>query len=194
MENACKYPDVHQTMESLLSYKGSASIILGVVLFSIFIGGFFFFYVTKVEKEIVKEEVISLVNDYIGDGTVFQLVSPKFKDQLTTLVKNLPKPSYEKVDEEVDKHNEELQKQAIKFLGGLAVVGLIIVCVLLYLDTQKSGKKLSENFWDILKPNLILLLAIGFTEFMFTAYIARSFISLDPNAVKKHMISEIKNF
>jgi len=164
-----------------LNPDDSINVILAVVLMAAFLAVFFFSYMSLVEKEIVMNQV-----DYINENIFAPLgqVIPN-NYNLEPLLDNISMPDMSESDAQVDAHNEELLNQAAKVMGILLVVGLALAY---YLTTKIAP----GHFNEYLKDNVILILAIGFVEFIFATYVAVQFQSGDPNFVKRRLIQKLR--
>jgi uncharacterized membrane protein YraQ (UPF0718 family) len=158
----------------MFSPRDIANIILHVTLISAFIGIFFFTYASKVEEQIVKDQVNYIVKDFIGDSK--NLLGPE-SEAIKQMLNNIQAPDLEEEDKMVKEQNSKLFSHAMKIL----VVGVLIGCCTVYWMSTKYDFDLME----LIKVNLILLAFVALTEYVFLTYFGASFRSGDPNVVKK---------
>lgn len=159
-----------------------ANVILHVILIATFIGIFFFTYASRVEKEIVENQVDYLVKDFTQN---LSQLSSEHKEQLKTAISTIQAPDMTKVDTVVNNMNAELMKKAGYVIGIMLVIGSAIIY---YLYT-----KYNINLKSLMIHNAIILIAVAVTEFFFLNYVAKNFISADANRTKKTLISTIRN-
>jgi hypothetical protein len=164
-----------------MDYKLLTQIVLNVTLISVFIGVFFFTYGKQVEKKIITEQTgyiaTSLAEDlgfYLNESTKNQI-----KSSIVTPVEGL-----EEEDKKVQDSNNVLQNKAILALGILFLIGFSIVIFL-------REKKLTGE--PVIYEGFIILLFVGFTEFIFFNLIARKYRVADPNFVKETFLKTIKD-
>lgn len=170
-----------------MNSKEIISIILNVCLISTFIGIFFFTYAAKVEGEIVSEQVDFLVRDFT-DGVL--AVAPKsIVRDLRDNVKSSKLPDMSKVDEQAAEANKKLIQLASKVLGGLLVFGIASSLIIWRMNKDTIS---SSDMLRILKETLVILLMVAITEFVFITYIAKSYITAEPNQIKKRIIEIVQ--
>lgn len=164
-----------------------ANIIMNVSLISIFIAVFFFTYGAKISKEIIEDQVKYLVGDFAGDINAFFTSDSSKKQFGMHLKKYIGEKTNGKSDADLaaEKSNRALLKKAAMILGLILIVGINTVWFM--------SKKYGFDFWVLLKYNLIILAAAGFTEFVFLTFFARYYRIADRNKVKYDILESIKN-
>jgi hypothetical protein len=143
---------------------------------------FFFTYAAKIEKQIVIAQIKYITDDLLG---VFKSnLSTDMSRTLRSSLDQLPEIEMAEIDKKVQENNDKLKIQAFKVLAGFLTVSLIVAYLLAqnyYLD-----------FTSIVQKNLLILGAIGITEFIFATYIATHYITADPNYVRRLIINTVK--
>jgi hypothetical protein len=167
-----------------------SNVIMHIILISVFIGIFFFTYGAYLEKEIIKDQVDYLVDDLISPFKVF-IPEDRLK-QINTKLNNLNIPVDEVADKKVSDNNKAIIKKAFIAIGISVVLGVIIIIIISKkLNTENMS---TSQFWGkLLKYNLITLVFIGLTEFIFAAGFAKNFMSIDTNLFKKTVLNNIIN-
>ena len=152
-----------------------SNIVMNVTMISTFIGIFFFTYGKTIEENVVKGQS-ELVADYIAKDLSTFIDKPTAQK----LASQLSPPDMTNADKQVELKNTELQRSAFNILILVAVGGLLFTIIL--------AKYYTLNLQSILKTNLVILLFVGLTEYIFLTYIGQNFISLDPNFVPHDQI------
>lgn len=161
-----------------------ATIILQVVLIATFIGVFFFTYASKIEKEIVEDQMDYIVKDIVNNIKIF-IPENKRKD-VSDFIKNMTIPDMKREDKLVDDMNKGLLNKAVIVLSILVIVGVIAVYIM--------SIKYNFTLMPIIKESLIVLAFVGLTEFVFLRYIGKNYRSGDPNIVKYELINSFQKF
>jgi hypothetical protein len=155
------------------------NIILGAIFISVFIGIFFFTYVSKIEQNIVRNQTIYLVDNIIGDLDILLPDSIKL-----LLSSKLIAPDMSHEDAKVEENNNALKKKAIIALSIIFGVGILIAFLISWFSKTK--------ILPIIGKNLILLVFVALTEFIFLIFIGQNYISVDPNYVKYKFIQTLQ--
>lgn len=158
------------------------NILLSVVLISIFICVFFFTYASKVEKEIIINQTQELVRDMSTE--IIQI--PGVKETVKPYIEAWQPPDSSSADVRVDDANNKLLNHALSLIVTFATTVLVVVVILAYLY--------KISFVRLFVPNLIILILVGFTEFLFLRCIASNYVSFDPNFAEYQIIQTLCNY
>jgi hypothetical protein len=156
-----------------------SNIVMNVTMISTFIGIFFFTYGKTIEENVVKQQSELVANYLAKDLSTFI-----DKNTAKKLASQLSPPDMSNADKEVELKNAELQSSAFNVLILVAIGGLLFTIIL--------AKYYTLNLQSILKTNFIILLFVGFTEYIFLTYIGQNFISLDPNFVRLKILQALQ--
>jgi len=156
------------------------AIIMTVIFVASFLSIFFFTYVSKIEEQVVKNQVSFIVNDLLKP---LKMISKESLNYASLLANNIPTPNLSAEDDEVEKHNHEVYMNTMKLIAISFIVGMII---LFYIS-----KKYKLNFWQIVKKNTIIILFVALTEYLFLNCFAKNYMSADPNIVKRTIITKL---
>jgi len=161
-----------------------SSIILSILLSATFISIFFFTYVSKVEGEIVKNQMNSIVQDITGGINAFlpDAEEEKLKESINGI--NLPDMSQQ--DNETQTANNALMKQAIMAIAVVNGVGLLIILGLWYYYRFPVKTLIIQN--------IIIIAFVAITEFCFVTFITKNYKPLDPNYVKYLFVTQLEKF
>lgn len=151
---------------------------LNVAFAACFIGFFFFTYAKEVEKQIVINNVEYTVSDLFGNAV--ELLPDTVRGIAGAKLKSTKLPNMEQADKKVEAANNELLKLSAMVLGGLLFIVLIA--------TKYISDANNINYEDAIYHNLILLVCIGITEFIFLKGIAENYISANPNIVMYNIV------
>ena len=159
-----------------------SKILVNVLLITLFIGVFFFTYGSYIEGKIVKNQMEFLASN-IKDS--FGLFGKNTNDFIITKINEIKLPDLSREDKKAEENNEEIKMKAFKFL--LLFSLFVVFCI--YLIYVKNNNNNSYELNKIISENIIILIGIGVTEYVFLTYFAARFTSIDPNQVKKTVLS-----
>ena len=162
----------------------SLNIILVAALAATFIGVFFFTYAKNVERDIVVNNVDYLVDDLLS-GT--DLLPEPVLDMIKNKLNDIKLQDMSKEDAEVSHKNSSLLKLAFTVLGILVVVAIGAV----YFIATSNGFS-SHEITEIYVKGFIILVCVGIVEYIFLKFIAREYLSTDPNIVKYNIVNKLK--
>ena len=143
------------------------------------LGLFFFFVVSKLEKENLQNEMEDGIKKGLDNITNYP-TNPVLSEQLTTMTK-----LYEKENEADKVYNQGLIYQCLTILV-LLLFGL--VCVFL---TMRWSAHKCPNLGRIVLQNLLLFGAIGVIEFLFFQHIASKFVPVMPSYMAEVISEEL---
>jgi hypothetical protein len=156
-----------------------SNVILNVTLIATFIGIFFFTYGKRIEQNIVKNQS-ELVASYLAKD----LSTFIDKETAQKLTSNISIPDMSEADKQVEEQNASLQQDAFKTLSMICVGGILLTIII--------AKYYKLNFADIFKTNIIILVFVAITEYIFLTFVGQNFISLDPNFVRRKILLSLK--
>lgn len=159
-----------------------ANLLLSVLFISLFICIFFFTYASRVERQIVIDQTNQIVDQFTD--TIHE-VTPQ-NELLSDFVSKLDPGDLSTEDEKVAQQNRALLQQATLWIG-IFVVVLVILSAGIVWYWKLDWKKL---LWT----NLIILFCVALTEFFFLGFIARNYISFDPNYIKFVVVSHLQKY
>jgi len=143
------------------------TILLSVTLISTFIGAFFFTYGNQIEEQIVKDQSAFLATDIAKDIKVFPgVVGARVADGMKT-------PDMSAMDIQAEEHNKVVRSKAFKVLGIIFLVGLVV--------SIGIAKWQKLPLWNIVRENLVLLLAVAVVEFIFLTFVIQNVYIIDPD-------------
>jgi hypothetical protein len=163
--------------------KNTANIICATAMISVFIGIFFFTYASKIERNIVVKRSTEIVDDITSN---MKMIIPEDQKQIikNTIVPYLTIPdSLNKADKDVENANNALQKSAIEYIFIFASVCIVIVFCL--------SMMFKFSFFEIVEENIIVLVFVAITEYIFLTFFAQNYITIDSNFVKGKMIDTL---
>lgn len=160
-----------------------ANIICATAMISVFIGIFFFTYASKIEQNIVVKRSTEIVNDITDNMKVVIPNSQKeiLKNQIVPYL-TIP-DSLNEADKDVENANAALRSTALKYIVVFAIVCLGIVGIIAFVN--------KFSFLEIIEENIIILVFVALTEFLFLTFFAQNYITIDANFVKEKLIDSI---
>lgn len=165
------------------------NILLHIMLISAFLGSYFFTFGAYLEREVLEDQL-----NYLVDTTLqpMKILVPN----ITTDIKNKMKSYNFKIDEKSDietaEQNKKTVDRAIKLITFFFVLGLIVI-VILSRTLDREGMSYSEFFKKLITRNLIIMIFIAATEFIFAFFFAKKYMSLDTNRLKKQIFVSLDN-
>ena len=157
-----------------------AGMILNVIFIACLIALFFFFYATKIEEQIVKDQMAYIVQDFTDS---LQVMTTEQKNTLNKSLNQMTLPDLSKQDNEVEQANGDLFQSAMILVGIFVACGLAVVYIM--------GKYYELDYKTLFKETFIAVFFVGLTEYLFLTYLGTSFRSADPNKVKKTIIDTL---
>lgn len=161
-----------------------ADVIIQVTFIATFIGIFFFTYASKVEQEVVQNQMDFIVQDFTSD--IVALTPPADLKTLQPALNALQPPDLSAQDQDIANSNSALLKKAIMILGIVLLVGTFTV--------YKISENYNLNFKEIVKTGLIVVAFVALTEFSFLTFVAKNYRSADPNVVKLALINSLQQY
>jgi hypothetical protein len=165
--------------------KHAANVIIATAMISVFIGVFFFTYASKIEQDIVVKRTTEIVDSMVSSA---QIIPPSEKALISTqIAPNLTIPaSLEQQDAEVAAANKQLMIYAAKAIAIFVSICVIVVGCLVYYYKLPLG--------ELIQNNLIILVFVALTEFIFLTFFAQNYITIDGNYVKKTVVESLISF
>ena len=156
----------------------TTNILIHVLIMSIFLTIFFFTVAKNVEKDIVKEQIRYVLDDFIGnsfkglDSSQKQYIKKQINEKLNT-------DSLKESDKKVQEQNKIIFNKSLVFLAVIVSILFFIIFALylIYRFDIKYIKLLGISA-------LISLIFVAVTETSFLLLIAKSYLSADPNQIK----------
>lgn len=153
-------------------------IIINIIFVATFIGIFFFTYAAYIEKKVVKSQVDYAVSELLGDIQYFG--GAPIKDAIS----QIKTPNLSKADAAAKASNKKLIIKVVLILSAFFIVGMSVAFFIAH--------KYDVGFTKAIIKNLIILIAIGLTEFSFLTFFGAQYKSLDPNFVKKTILQAVQ--
>jgi len=171
----------------------ASNVILHIILISVFIGIFFFTYGSYIERKVIEQQISLLVSDLFTSGKILYPEITGFFKKVLDINKNINKNKNNNTSEE-DKKVIENNNKVLKKAFTVISVGIIIGLFLIIIISKKLNREgLTEKaFWiKLLKYNVVALIFIGMTEFIFATFFVKNYMSIDINRLKKSLIDTI---
>ena len=170
-----------------------SELILSVTLFVVFIVGFYFSYGLFMEKVVLDKELSHIIQSFKSN---VRYLNPSMKMQIKLLVQNAKLPDNEDADREINNSNKKILGMAIGIACVLFVIG---VGISFFLTTKWAaalfgGHCGNMNYWSNILKNIIVIIAIALTEFMFATFIIANYISVDQNDVMYLFLKKLQDY
>lgn len=157
----------------MISYRVT-SILVHIILVSVFLSIFFFTYATKIESNIVQSQSRQIVKEIVGDVTI--LLPKNVSEDVASVVETIQTPDMAEDDKKATQTNNELKRKVALFIGVWFLVGITIGLFI--------SHAYGFSFSEIVRHSLIILFFVALTEYVFLDYFVRNYISIDTNYVK----------
>jgi len=177
--NNSKYYDVSHY--DIFSIKGISNLLVGVTIFSIFLGIFYFTYASNIENDILKIQVKKLVDSFTNDLNKLNIRDVNSK--IYNIIDNFTVPDMSEEDKKVKDNNNALMIKSAKLFGIFAIFSIFFITVMFFI--YKIDLK------NILITNCIILIFVAITEIFFLNMVAKRYNSLDTNSIKKTIVENI---
>jgi hypothetical protein len=158
-----------------------ADIVLHIMLVGSFVIIFFFFYASKIESSVVKNQTTQIINDLVEEVSMF--LSEEDNAKLRTLFSKINPPDMTDIDNKVKLQNEALVKKTFYTMLAMLTIGVLIIALLWFFG------KISLS--SLLQQNAIALISIGLTDFVFLTFIASKYHPSDESQVKKIFLKNL---
>jgi len=166
------------------------NVLIQVFAIFVFLSIFFFTYAAKKEGDVVKNQVNFLVDSFVGNN--LNLLPDDIKELIRSKINSIKTDSPEnlKINKEIQDSNEKIKNKTIDVCKKIGIaLGAIIIISLVLSKKVNYFKKL--NLTKIFKETVVILIAVGLTEFLFLTYLGAQFISIDPNIVKAKVFENL---
>ena len=160
----------------LLGIGALTSNIFMLAIYSMFVPILFFTYGAYIEKQIVRKQVVRLVDNFTSYAKTFNYDIP-----------DIEIPIDNSLDKIVKDNNRKLLKTAFLYLSVGFVGGIALTVALWYYSKKKF------NYAHMAYENLGLLFLVAVTEIAFFGVVSRNYRTLDANKIKKFILTEIAN-
>lgn len=175
------------------------TVLLNVLLFSLFILFFFFVIAAKVEQNVVKTSVTDLVKN-LSQDLKFVMTEAQINEVAAALQK-VHLPDMTSIDQAVKDANAKLLKQALITLGSAAAIVAVVILVSYfamkaYVTKHNSNAVAGINYPDmgkVLRLVLYSFIAVVITEMVFLYTVAAQYQPLDQNKVKLSIINYMQS-
>ena len=171
-------------MSHLNKTKLTITVMMNVLLISLFIAFFFFTYGSYIEHKIVESQMKFLAVDIMNIIKVFgKNINMMIKKQIM----KMKTPDLKDADKAASLENRQIMiKAAI-----VNIIFTVVVVTTIYFLYSKSKKDF--NMKTLIYQNLILLLFVALTEFAFLTFFAADYISINTNDVKYNFIKNLEH-
>ena len=159
----------------LLGIKALTSNIFMLAIYSMFVPILFFTYGAYIEKDIVRKQVVRLIDN----------LTSSVKDLAPAAIPDIDIPISKDLDETVKESNSKLIKKAFLYLS-VGFVGGIAVTLALWIYAKKNF-----NYKHMAYENFALLVLVAITEIAFFGVVSRNYRTLDSNKIKYYILTEV---
>jgi len=157
-----------------LGIKALTSNLFMLSIYAMFVPILFFTYGAYIEKDIVKKQVIRLIDNLTSEAK-----------SLDAKIPHLTIPPNEDLDKTVKESNNKLIKKAFLYLS-VGFIGGIALTIGLWLYSKKNF-----DYKHMAYENFGLLFLVALTELAFFGVVSRNYRTLDSNRIKKFILTEV---
>jgi len=175
------------------------TILIQVTIAFIFLTLFFFFYVSKVERRELKNQVYIIIDKLVGDiqeysNIITPLVSEQekqaLKDKIIAIINESQADAQKQAassDAKVLASNNLVRSESFSLLLGGVSVLIFIILMLFIIGLCLPIRK------DVYK-GLLILIVIALVEYSFLTFVAEKYIIADVNLIKQHIADAVLDF
>lgn len=167
----------------------STNIYLHVVILFTILGVLYIKLISKVTADAINGEISDLATENIDK--FYDTLSPENKNNVKTILKNLPLERVSKVyseEDKVRKYNNENVFRAIRMTIVLFVIILLVVIAVAKLLCHNIPMK------HLLIENIVIFFFVGIVEFSFFKYIILKYIPVEPSFITTYMLEKLKSY
>lgn len=168
-----------------------SDIILHVILITSAIGIVFFTVGIIIEKQVLSKQIKRLTSKLTG--TISSLPE-KTRAQYIDIIDAIEIPDISVKDQQVLDKNNGIIKLAFLVIGLMLVIGFVVVYILWYYSTAKSGLFESFDIITLIKHNLIILVLAIATEIVFAVTILSQYYSTDSNMIVYGLLNKLQSY
>lgn len=161
-----------------------SKVFINVLFISVFIAIFFFTYGSYIEEKVVINQMHFLSKDI---KNLFGLFGENINNLISQKLDEVTLPDLSKEDKKAQQSNSIVKNKAFQFVLMFAVIVLAIV-YFIYVRYNNGTYQLNE----IISENIVILIAVGITEYVFLAYFGARYISIDPNIIKLSILESLR--
>lgn len=178
-------------------------VMVTAILFAAIVSIFFFTVVSSVENQVVRANTKRIVTGLVDDFTL--ALTPEERTVVKDALQgHLKPPDMTAADAEVAAQNAKLTRQALTALGIGAGI-LLVLAIILYAaarhvalnSTSVRGRMPGVGYPSIasvMGVTLLTAVAVVFTETFFLFGVARNYRSIDPNVIRKAILTNMTEF
>ena len=158
----------------LLGMRALTSNIFMLAIYSMFVPILFFTYGAYIEKDIVRKQVVRLIENLTSSVT-----------DLGHTIPDIDIPISKDLDETVKESNSKLIKKAFLYLS-VGFVGGIALTLGLWIYAKKNF-----DYKHMAYENFALLVLVAIAEIAFFGVVSRNYRTLDSNKIKHYILTEV---
>lgn len=149
-----------------------AYIVLSFVLIATFISIFFFTYVSHVEETMVKDQINTVVGNFVNSSNL--VLSESEKETIgNAILNNISVPDMSGDDRDAENTNKSLLKKSILIFSVMGGIGMVIVLIL--------WRIYKFSLTTVLKYAFSMLVVIALTELIFVTLVIKNYVLIDQN-------------
>ena len=170
-----------------------SELILSITFFVVFIVVFYFSYGLFMEKIVLNKELSHIIQSFKSNIT---FLNPSMKMQIKSLIQNAKLPDDAQIDSDINNNNKKILITAIC----IAIVIFFVGTGLSFFLTTKWAASLfgghcgNMSYWSNILKNIVVIIAIALTEFLFATYIIANYISVDQNDIMYLFFKNLQDY
>lgn len=175
-------------MEAKPATYEAINILLHVIILFTFLSLFFFLYISKVEQELLRGEINTIVHDALL-SQLEAVKNPMFQEGAAQLVPVLQKLQalYRNPDPFTTERNILVKFSSLYIFLILASILLTVVL------TIKYGCGHNIKLWKVILENIVIFMLVAASEYTFFIKIAIKYVPTKPSLIIDSIIDEVKN-
>lgn len=160
-----------------------------LILFAI-LSVFFFFYISKLEKQVFEKEIKKLMDE--NEEKLLNQIDSDTKGASKKTLQSL-KPGLDVLQRMYDRPSEKLQIYN-RWLVKTDVLALVIVLITIIAIIASIYFNCGTciPLWDIIKENIVIFIFIGIVEYMFFTKVASQYVPAPPSLLASSFFESAK--
>ncbi len=169
-------------MKSSPVFNFGINVSLHVILIFLFLSGFFFFYITKLETSIFNQQIDNFINEQLKNIKINENDNQQVYGVYNLITLSLGKEAPQKIVD-IFKPPSDLVEENNKWLFRLTL-GICIFLILLFimvLFIKIYSCNYNVPLFSIIIENIVIFIFVGIVEFLFFKNIASKYVPIKPS-------------
>ncbi len=159
------------------------AILLQVGLITLFIGVFFFTYVSKIERDVTTKQIHYIVDSFTQDFG--GLMPASVRASIASKMNSMSASNQDELDRKVQKNNDELKSKGIQVL----ILPVLLAAVVMF-SYMVNNPIQSSTLYMVAAS--VIVVAITYTAFLHM--VVNKYLCVDTNHIKLQIVEELQKY